>query len=264
MIELRELQRQFQHAIRTQHTEHFVNRVLPGAYAESIVGVEVYGAGYLARLIEVLELEMPALARLVGDGIFRELGRTYLTAYPSRSPSLRGLAANYAGWLATQDTRPDAAAESELARFEWALTEVFDAADAPVLASAALAAHPPEQWPRLRLGLHPSLRLVLLKWNTLAQWRAYKHAAPALAPMRLDAPSWVVCWRRELSTYFEPIPTEAASALTLIRAGHDLACVCDQLAAALPADETATHFVRLLRQWFDMSLITELIIESVA
>src|SRR5207248_2299216 len=61
---------------------------------------------------------------------------------------------------------------AELARWEWTMTDVFDAADATALTHAELARVSPEQWAGLRFTWHPSLRRLALSWNAPQIWQA--------------------------------------------------------------------------------------------
>ena len=91
---------------------------------------------------------------------FEALVEAFIDANPSRSRNAR--------WYSTQ--LPDFMQESEawgsnaraigLACFERALTDAYDAADAPAKNIETLAEFSPEDWPRLAFAFHPSLRLL--------------------------------------------------------------------------------------------------------
>ena len=61
-------------------------------------------------------------------------------------------------FLATDSEYAGAPVLAELARWEWAMTEVFDAADADSVGVSDLASVAPEEWAELRFELHPSVR----------------------------------------------------------------------------------------------------------
>ncbi|MGH8595413.1 MAG: HvfC/BufC family peptide modification chaperone, partial [Gammaproteobacteria bacterium] len=140
----------------------------PGARSDPDVGVEVYCEGYTARLVEALASDYPQLSGWLGPEQFADLARSYLHAHPSRNPSLRWLGAEFPAFISNEQALPHSAFCAEIARFEWALTEVFDAADARPLEIAALKFHAPEQWPRLLLVFLPALRILYLDWNSVA------------------------------------------------------------------------------------------------
>ncbi len=62
---------------------------------------------------------------------------------------------------------------AELARWEWAMADAFDAADAaPLTHDSARAASLPRQWAQLRFRWHPSVRRLDLSWNVPQLWQA--------------------------------------------------------------------------------------------
>ncbi|NUN99260.1 MAG: putative DNA-binding domain-containing protein [Saprospiraceae bacterium] len=94
----------------------------------------IYQNGYYARLLQCLEGQFKALCHALGKELFDDFGRDYLRQYPSVSPTLALLGANFPDFL--QQTRPDLnETEKEqwvefmiaLARFEWDLYSMFDA-----------------------------------------------------------------------------------------------------------------------------------------
>ena len=90
----------------------------------------IYGNAYRSRLIEALESHYPALLALTGAEEFAALASAYVQAHNSSFASIRFYGGALGAFLAAC---PDYASRpwlGELARFEWAMTEVFDAADA--------------------------------------------------------------------------------------------------------------------------------------
>ena len=81
----------------------------------------IYADAYLARLIEALEEDFPAVSRLLGHRAFHATCRAYLERFPSRSRSLNPLGRRLPEFLSD---RPGA---RDLARVEVAMAEVFDA-----------------------------------------------------------------------------------------------------------------------------------------
>src|SRR5205823_3755278 len=95
---------------------------------------------------------------------------------------------------------------AELARWEWTMTDVFDAADATALTHAELSRVSPEQWAGLRFTWHPSLRRLALSWNAPQIWQALTadaerpqaslNTAP-IAVRRLDTGPCQLCLKLE-------------------------------------------------------------------
>ena len=89
------------------------------------------------------------------------------------SPRIPRCIARFAGTdassrISLSDARPFAEQPilSEVARFEWTLAEVFDAADAAPLERTPLRPSIRTTWAELNFRFHPSLRRLPLAWNT--------------------------------------------------------------------------------------------------
>jgi hypothetical protein len=66
--------------------------------------IGIYASSYVQRLAECLRAEFPVLRSLIGDQVFNLFAGGYLSARPSRSPSLYDLGAGFADYL--EATRP--------------------------------------------------------------------------------------------------------------------------------------------------------------
>jgi len=84
----------------------------------------------------------------------------YIEAHPPDSWSLRDLGAKLPEFLRVTPPFAVDALACDLARYEWAFVDAFDAPDAPPLDTAAIAAATEEDWSRARLELAPSVQLV--------------------------------------------------------------------------------------------------------
>src|SRR5262249_36699594 len=109
----------------------------------------IYAGAYGSRLAEAPENNYPALAAPL-DAALDPLATAYVRSHDSSYFSIRHYGAELAPFLATHAGYADAPVLAELARWEWTMTCVFDAADATALAHAALAAIAPGQWAQLR------------------------------------------------------------------------------------------------------------------
>lgn len=66
--------------------------------------IGIYTNGYMLRLLECMQADLPSLYAFWGNQLFDLFGRAYLLQHPSHSPSLFDLTANYADFL--DQTRP--------------------------------------------------------------------------------------------------------------------------------------------------------------
>src|SRR5688572_8666746 len=124
----------------------------------------IYHHAYRARLVEALCANYPALAKLLGAARFAQLGAAYIDAHDSRTFSVR----HYGSDLPTCVETPFLA---DLARWEWTIADVFDAADAAPLTVKALASVVPDEWSGLRFSFHPSTRRLSLSSNAVQVWK---------------------------------------------------------------------------------------------
>lgn len=215
----------------------------------------IYGDAYRSRLIETLQSHYPALVALLGEEEFGALGGAYVATHTSTFASIRFYGASLAALLASE---PGYAARpwlAELARFEWAMTEVFDAADRAPINVPALGAIAPQEWARLGFEFDPSVRCLELTWNAPALWRALTDGKPAPAPEAQQQEVTWLLWRRELQIFFRPLTALEAQALGALSSGASFGEFCEALAAALDATQAAPRAAGFLREWVESGLI---------
>jgi len=215
----------------------------------------IYGNAYRSRLIETLEEHYPALLMLIGAEAFSALGCAYVQAHDSRYASIRFYGGALADFL---DRTPEYAARpwlSELARFEWAMNAVFDAADAAPIDVQALGQIAPENWAQLGFDVHPSVQRLDLLWNAPALWRALTDAQPHPAPAQeAHRVAWLL-WRRDLQILYRPLPGLEAEALDAVRQGQSFGGLCEALCAALDEEQAPGQAAAFLREWVESGMI---------
>ena len=220
-----ELEQSFQSYV-LDHAAGVERVIAEDAKAGADERLAVYFDAYRLRLLEVLENDYPALRAVAGAPEFDRLGRAYIDAHPSTTPSVRWFGRKLAEFLVAAKARP---AFAELAAFEWAQGEVFDAADAPAVSLDAMSRVPGDAWGGMKLEFHPAVRRVDLWWNApaIAQAVDKKKKAPKPAKAaRLQA--WVL-WRSELDIRWRSLEPDEAAALDAAREGATFADVCERV-----------------------------------
>ncbi|MCA8944396.1 MAG: putative DNA-binding domain-containing protein [Planctomycetes bacterium] len=134
--------------------------VTPSATMQPMQRVDVYGGGYVARLVGALAADFPGLVHALGAEGFDDLGRAYVAAHPSHDPNLSFFSRHMVAFLATRDDLPHRDFLRDLARLEFAMLESFHAERSTALDPESLADLPPQRWASLVLRTSPSLRLV--------------------------------------------------------------------------------------------------------
>lgn len=233
--------------------------IADGGRLDARARLAVYANAYYARLVEALATDYGVLSAAMGDQRFEVLCHAYIRAQPSRFFSLRWFGRDLAAFVAARNADDDSARLAELARFEWALVDAFDAADVPPLAVEAVAALPADAWPTLRLVFHPSVGTLALAWNTLEVWKALRAGDAPPAWMHLEPSEPCAVWRSELRTRFRPLAADEACALAAARAGADFAHLCELLGDWHGDDAAvAVRAAGLLKCWLSEGMITGL------
>jgi len=215
----------------------------------------IYGEAYRVRLTEALASNYPALQKLLGEMDFAALASAYIDTHVSRWPSIRHYGAELAHFLTTAATYRDVPLLAELAAWEWAMTEVFDAADDDTLDVAALTTVPPENWASLRFDFHSAIRRLDLLWNAPQTWKALtsggERPQPELAAHRQP---WLL-WRHQLQILFRSLADDEAAAFDQLLAGATFGDACVVLCEHLTADEAPIRAATSLRSWTESGLI---------
>ena len=217
----------------------------------------IYRNAYRVRLVDALHETYPVLHGLLGDEAWVELGYAYVAAHPSVFRSIRWYGRELAGYLAAFTPYCEAPILSEVARLEWTLAEVFDAADATALARSALSAVQPSAWGSLALEFHPSLRRLAFSWNTAAVWKAMGQDETPPQPEMAPAPVPWLLWRQNLQNYFRSMNAVESAALDSALRGSNFAQLCEDLGALLPQEEIPAAAASLLGVWADSGMIVK-------
>ncbi len=227
------------------------------ARASAAERLGVYRNAYSARIISALGDDFPALKRALGDACFTALAAAYLHANPSQHPSLRYAGARLPAFIAEHaapaaaELRLSAPWAADLARFELAVTDAFDAVDSKLLTRADLTALPPELWDQLALAVVPGAQLLTLAWPVRAVRAAHDAEQPLALATLAAAAECVFVWRREERVMHRAL--EASEATLLARAQHGVRFgeLC-ALAAEERADEAGAAFAAsVLGRWVE-------------
>ena len=210
----------------------------------------VYARAYFERLRAALAKDFPDLARALGEDAFHDLVRVYLMIHPPHRPSIREAGASLTGFLRDDDVaapfRRHLPCAPDLAAFEWAQTEVFDAADTEPLSRQTLATLPPEAWPDLRFAPVPALRLLSLEHPVHELSDDAQHAEA----MALRRRSTLLCvWRHSERVRFRELSPLEHEALTAVASGARFSDICEIVAANLGEDPAAAEAAALLARW---------------
>ena len=254
---LAQLQRQFIAHLRGNPDQALQHAVDVGRLP-SATGLRIYTHAYGARLREALESDHPVLAVYLGDELWESLCSGYIDAHPSRVRSLRDFGNALPAWLTESEQFRGYPRVAELARFERALLDSFDAADDPRADWAQLQAIPAQHWPAMRLRLHRSVRVHRARHGSVAIWQAIKAGEPPPAHAGVDdAVEWVL-WRDEDGVgQFCSLELESAAAFACCRHRGSFADLCELMAITHPVEEVPVRALQELDAWCEQGWIAQ-------
>lgn len=262
---LLQLQRQMQ--ARVLHGDDtLLTQIADHAGVGATRRARVYEDAYRLRLIEALGNDFAVLKAHLGAERFEVLAASYLADHPSRYFSMRHVGTALSAWLSRHPVdRPAAQPHcAELAAFEWAQGEVFDAADSNIVVLGDIAGVPPEAWHGLRLQLKPAIRWLPLHGNAPACVLAHSNDAAMPAMTWREEPIMWLLWRRGFDVYWRALESDEAAALSVAREGANFGEICASLCAWHPDDAVAMRAASLLKLWISDELIAALDFDQVA
>ena len=204
----------------------------------------IYASGFLARLVEALENDYPALRRVLGAGPFGSLTARYVAAQLPRSYDLGRAGDRLASFLQQDPLTERLPFLPDLASLEWAMAEAFVAADAQPLTWEHLAGLGPAQVATLPLRTIPGTALVRSEWPLLDIWRLRDVPDGEVDLDLTGRPSTVLVYRRGLDVRWRPI--NEAEALLLDAASRGASLDQCELGLAGAIVERVAAFQRLL------------------
>jgi hypothetical protein len=231
---LRELQERFYDALMSADADALATCVQPNAIGAS-ARIEVYRNNAREGFRKALLADYPVIGQLVGAECFRGLARAYMREHPSRSGDLQGFGRAFAEFLARRYGGGEFDYFADVARLEWACQEALVAADAEAIGVGRVAHLAPERLERVRLLLHPAIRLVRSHYPVLRIWQQHQAGADPQARIDLASGGEAVLVRRpQDGIELRRLPAAEWSFLAALERGVALA---DAVDAALAEDD---------------------------
>lgn len=193
--------------------------------------VGVYRHGYVARLVECLQDDYPALQHALGQVPFAALCGDFIRQHPPRSPSLNYYGAPFARFCATRRA-PWAGFAAELAQLEWALVEAIHEPEGERLDSGALAQLSSEDWTSARLVPSPTLRLLDTRYPVGGFYQAFREGEALTERFPAAARSALAVCRRGADVWRVGIEPALLPLLASLSAGTPLLAALDVAATA--------------------------------
>jgi hypothetical protein len=254
MSGLRELQETFQHyLLDTNHqAEHLI---ISTKKVNAQQRLAIYSDAYQARLLEALEDNFPVLKDYMGEDEFYALGCEYIHCYPSTFRSIRWFGDQLAIFLREHSQYLGSPWLSDFASVEWALSQVFDAADSDVFTIEDMNAISPDAWVNMTIHFHPSVHRILLSWNIFEIRQALLQDKTPKDPIQNPSPmSWLL-WRKDFDTQYCSLIEDEAWAMEAISQGAPFSEMCEGLSQWMNEEDTVIRAVSLLKSWITAGII---------
>ncbi|HEY8072310.1 MAG TPA: DNA-binding domain-containing protein [Methylocystis sp.] len=216
----------------------------------------VYIDAYRLRLTEFVSNDFPILRSHLGDHAFASLVEDYVDAAPSRQRNARWYASRMPEFMSAVRPWGEQTDACDLARFERALANAFDANDARSLTIAVLQEVGLERQPNVAFSFHPSVTILDLLGGTTNRYECL--AGGATTSGAADDRESVLFWRVENETYYRQVSEDERLALMEAMQGKRLSDICMLLAFQGNDEDAAGRFAGFLSQWFAGGLITQL------
>jgi hypothetical protein len=268
-VKLSELQSLFQSAVLTGDAEDaaILDIVAPPRDADRPTMMGVYVNAYRLRLAEFLDEDYPALRVLLGDDDFEALVEAYIDENPSRLRNARWYTTRLPEFMQESESWSANAFAIGLALFERALTDAYDAADAPAQSIETLAEFSPQDWPRLGFTFHPSLRLIEVAAGVLDAYgaatadedeaRSAEEDEGALEdrPMDANESETIAIWRSDLDPAYRQLDPDEYLALFEAMEGQSFGDICQLVAFQNEGQSATERLARFLVTWFSEGLV---------
>ncbi len=255
MSDLLTLQRDMMQWLQTESGD--IHASVRGTKKVSIeTRLAIYANAYRYRLIDALSDNYPSVHTLLGDESFYNEGVKYIAEYPSQHFSIRYFGSQLADFL--EKHYSDTLVLAEMARFEWALRNAFDAGDVPSLSLDALQTIAPESWAGLSFVLHPSVARVDLQWNVPQLWAAIDDETGEIEIESAEHPIPWLIWRKDLKTYYRSLEVDEAWALDQVMQGANFAKICAGVCEWIDEEHAPARVAAFISEWLNTELITEL------
>ena len=140
----------------------------------------VYRNNVLSSLINALADNYPVVAQLVGEAFFRAMAGVYAQSVPPRSPVMNDYGGDFAEFIERFEPAASVPYLADIARLERLQVQAWHAADAEPMAQERIVAalSSPTLTGHLKIGLHPSLRLLQSPFAVVTIWAAHQHQTP--------------------------------------------------------------------------------------
>lgn len=254
MKDLRQLQEDFKAYLIDKRHSAIEGDIVSDEKADVAERMGFYHDAYRLRLIEVLSLDYPVVAKYLGEEAFGGMAMAYLRKNPSKYKSIRWFGIHLPEFLKAND-RDQQQGERllELALFEKAQNDVFDARQSHAVGIEELAAINPVEWENIQITLIPACHTLSLHNNIATVWlELFKRQDDTIEPQPADwerqeyPVSWLI-WRADLNPKWRALDVDEAWAIQSFQHGHSFGEVCAGLTEWIDEEHVPMRAVSILK-----------------
>jgi hypothetical protein len=136
----------------------------------------VYRNNVIAGLINAVSARYPVVRKLLWDDAFNRIAHQYVVSEPPRSPVLLEYGESFPKFLRGVGRGAAASYLADVAEIESARTRTYHAADAAPLSREAFNTVATDEWPEVRIVMHPSVALLKSDFPVVSIWQANLYA----------------------------------------------------------------------------------------
>lgn len=255
-MNLKELQDSFQSAILAGDGSSVHEHINDSEKEKKDVLFGVYSNAYVLRLIEFLMNDFEKLHEYLGDEQFSELARKYIAANPSHNPNGRWFGSKLPEFMKTTEPYSDIPLLYELAAFELALNDVFDAAESDILALEHFAGLAPEDWPKIQFLSTPSVIRLNMQSNAKDVWIALNDEGEVPENTILDEPEQIIVYRQENTSTFRVMDYAEAMMWDQAMKGISFGLLCEMMGTYAPEDEAPALAAGYMQNWISTGILS--------
>ena len=256
-MKLKDLQDNLQNAILTANGSTVMDLISDSQKESKDVLFSVYSNAYVLRLIEFLTNDYEKLHEYLGDEQFNQLAHTYIANNPSRHPNGRWFGSKLPWFIANIEPYSKHPLLADIASFENALSDVFDATDKPLLTLEDLGTLAPEDWPKLQLIPHPAVVRLNMTSNALDIWIALNEEEDVPDADELEEKQQIVVYRDNRKSSFRVMDYPEAMMWDQAAKGVPFGILCEMMGTYAPEDEAPALAAGYLQTWIATGMLTD-------
>jgi hypothetical protein len=204
----------------------------------------VYRNNAIAGLINAISVRYPVVRKLLWDDAFNRVAHQYVVSEPPRSPVLLQYGENFPQFLRGIGQGAAANYLADVAEIESARTRAYHAAEAAPLSREAFNAVPADEWPELRIALHPSVALLKSRFPVVSIWRTNLYANDNT--LDVWRPECALIARPHLQVDVHIVSADVHDFITALADGQTVGAAIAQASAKAPDFDLAGCFNALI------------------